>query len=367
MISLKKKILVVVFCSCFSCFGKQHIITLGNEEEALLSIDLLGGAFIDFRLNESSLNPFSWAIPANDMPANNKNGAPFQGHFLCLGRWGAPTDGEIKAGVPHNGQPGNQLWNIVEQSADSFLRIRSESPLDGIVAERKIYFDKLNTVFKVTDYVQSTISVGRLFNIVQHATIGAPFLSSSTIIDCNAVAGFMQHLSYPDSHAYEYVWPNAVIDTLKNSIDLTRSNAQDGYVSTHIFNDSIGWVTASSPDSELLLGYIWKTKEYPWINIWHDVKNGKPHAKGLEFGTTGIGRSYQDLLATDTRFHGKNSFFFLDALESFEKSFICFQVEIPKDYKGVEKVEMKNGQIILTEKSKPDSRITNIDTLYTIE
>lgn len=352
----KEYLALIILLLSFQVSGQERKILLGKAGKTSLSVDLYGGALVDFRLKNKSVNPFSWSVPKEEMPTNNKNGASFQGHFICLGRWGAPTEGEIKAKVPHNGQSGNQQWHIVGQSDESFLHIRSEASLDGIIAERRIYFDEESAVFKVTDFVESTLSTGRLFNIVQHATIGPPFLSQSTIIDSNADKGFMQHLSYPNPHQYEYVWPEGRIDTSGKIIDLTRSNTLDSYVTTHLFNEETGWVTASSPACGLLIGYIWNTSDYPWLNVWHEMKDGQPHAKGLEFGTTGIGRSYQDLLAKDTRFHGENSFFFLDALEKSEKSFICFQVEIPNEYKGVKCIELKDNQIILTEKGSPTPR-----------
>jgi hypothetical protein len=79
------------------------VIILGDSDGKRLSINLFGGALVDFRLSEQSLNPYAWRLSTDEIPPNNRNGAPFQGHFLCLGRWGAPTAGEIRAGVPHNG------------------------------------------------------------------------------------------------------------------------------------------------------------------------------------------------------------------------------------------------------------------------
>ncbi|MDR3062064.1 MAG: hypothetical protein LBU57_08130 [Dysgonamonadaceae bacterium] len=347
----KTKILVVtvLFLLFWGC-RENNIILLGDPEEVHLSIDLQGGAFIDFRLTDQACNPFSWNLPLDEMPENNRNGAPFRGHFICLGRWGAPTAGEMTAGVPHNGQSGNQPWKLISRKGDSLLLIRSVASLDGIIIERKIDFDPDNAIFKVKDIVKSTISIGRPFNIVQHATVGAPFLSASTIIDSNAGKGFMQHLSYPDPQQYEYNWPVAIIDTSGTIVDLTRTDVSESYVSTHLFEESSGWITVSSPEKETMIGYLWKTNEYPWVNLWHDVKNKRPHAKGLEFGTTGIGRPYQDLLAVDTRFHTKNSFFYLDAMETVEKSFLCFQTKIPKDFKGVKELNWRNKDIILTEK-----------------
>ena len=365
MNSHKKTFLITVTLFLFLvCSGKDNIVILGDSSNTHLLIDLKGGAIVSFKLTTYAHNPFSWNAFNTELPENNRSGFPYQGHFLCLGRWGAPTTGEMKAGVPHNGQAGNRSWDVDALVKDSLLVIRSVAPLDGIMAERKIAFDKLNAVFEVTERIQSTISIGRPFNIVQHVTIGPPFLSKSTIIDSNAKNGFMQYLSYPDPHVYEYNWPLAIKDSSRATIDLTRTDVAENYVSTHLFNDDFGWITASSPESEILIGYIWKTDEYPWLNLWHDMKDGKPWAKGLEFGTTGIGRSYQDLLAVDTRFHGENSFFYLDALETVEKSFICFQVKIPKDYKGVKEITTEEGKIILVEKGTGKPRKTVIKNLF---
>lgn len=360
--SKKNLFLALLFLNLSCLGGNGNIVSLGNQKKAHVSIDLYGGAFVDFRITENTVNPFSWHVLQEDMPLNNRNGAPFQGHFLCLGRWGAPTEGEMKAGVPHNGQAGNQLWTVLQKTDNSFLHIQATAPLDGIVADRKIYFDENNPVFGVTDKIKSTLSVGRLFNIVQHATIGVPFLSKSTTIDTNADRGFMQHLSYPAPHKFEYTWPLGIIDSTGKTVDLTRSDTSKSYVSTHLFDKEIGWITASSPDCGLMIGYIWKTREYPWLNVWHEMKNGQPCAKGLEFGTTGIGQSYADLLKLDTRFHNQNSFFFLDALESFEKSFICFQVKIPPSYKGVKEVKIENNVIVIIEKGVKQTHNMTIDT-----
>jgi len=100
-----------------------------------------------------------------------------------------------------------------------------------------------------------------------------------------------------------------------------------------------------------LVGYVWKTKDYQWLNLWQQWVDGKLWAKGLEFGTTGVGKSYQELLAVDTCFHGRSSFFFLDATETVEKSYISFEMEIPVDFKEVGSLNMGNGKICFVEKS----------------
>lgn len=347
----RKIILLTTFVCLVLCnsFAFNHCVILGDSTGSHLTVDLYGGALVDFRMSNEHDNPLSWTLPVSEMPQNNRKGACFQGHFMCLGRWGAPTQGEINAGIPHNGEAGNILWNQQFLQGDSLLFISVIAPHDGVSAERIIQFDKDKSVFKVTDNINSILSVGRLFNIVQHVTIGTPFLATSTRINSNATVGFMQHLAYPDPHLYEYKWPNAVIDTLGNQIDLTRTDVPINYVSTHLFEDKYGWVVAYNPQKSFLVGYVWATKDYPWINIWQEMRNGQPYAKGLEFGTAGIGLPYQDLLTVDTRFHGVNSFFYLDAMERCQKSFIGFQVLIPTDYAGVKCLKINKDCIVLVE------------------
>jgi len=359
-IDLRFLVIFLVFAPSFLCANgtdKDHekqltdsIICLKNNSSSL-SVDLFGGAIVGFRLDSTTINPFSWKEQREQMPENNKSGAIFQGHFLCLGRWGAPTKGEMMAGVPHNGQSCRDMWRV-DSISNLFILMNSEAPLDGIIISRAVKIARKSPVFKVEEKIKNINTVGRLFNMVQHATLGSPFLDSTTIVDTNAKEGFMQSMSYPNPSAFEYTWPIGFIDSSKNTLDLTRSSMHYSYVTTHIFSDSIGWVIASSPKRGLLVGYIWKTREYPWINIWNQLVDGKLWAKGLEFGTTGIGRSYPELLEKDTRFHGRNSFFFLDAKETVEKSYICFEIKIPVNFNGVSEVILDKNKICIYEKKR---------------
>ncbi|MFZ4582937.1 MAG: hypothetical protein ACOYM7_09830 [Paludibacter sp.] len=337
--------------------ASSSILLLKNEN-ARLAIDLQGGAIVDFHLKASKINPFTWKVTTAQMPENNKCGAVFQGHFICLGRWGAPTEGEMKAGVPHNGQAGRDLWKLESAQKAGFAKMTANAPLDGISVERNIQMDDKSAVYKVSEKVKNVTTIGRLFNIVQHATIGAPFLDSTTLIDSNAKQGFLQTMCYPNPAAHEFIFPNAYADSTRAPLNLRTSNNKDSYVSTHIFADSIGWIVAATPSNGLLVGYVWKTADYPWLNLWQQCVDGKLWAKGLEFGTSGVGKSYQELLAVDTRFYGQSSFFFLDATETVAKSYIGFEIEIPANFTGVENLKFSNNCIELDAKTSNGERNT---------
>ena len=51
--------------------------------------------------------------------------------------------------------------------------------------------------------------LGRIYNMVQHATIGPPFLDETTVVDSNAQRGFMQSNPMPNPEQPETLWPEA--------------------------------------------------------------------------------------------------------------------------------------------------------------
>ena len=316
-----------------------------QNEACVLNVSNQGGAITSFVLKDSPVNPLLWELTREDMPENNRKGAPFRGHFLCLGRWGDPTPGEKMSGMPNNGDTAALTWQA--DSADDFsLVLRCNSDMDYIEAVREFNLDSNAPLYLATDRVKNTATIGRLFNIVQHATLGSPFLSRSLLVNTNAGKGFMQdnHLPSPELHAYG--WPQGKLSSGK-TVDLRKSDGEASYVSSHIFTDSIGWVTAISPESRLLIGYVWKTSDYPWLNVWHQTKDGKPWAKGLEFGTTGLGQPYDKLLGMASEFFGNNSFFFFDAGEVMEKKFVSFIIEVPENFENAEHLTIDGQRLVI--------------------
>lgn len=326
--------------------GQSTPLTIGNDQLEV-TIDAYGGAFERVALKEQPVNPFTWALTAEQMPDNNKAGAAFKGHFLCLGRWGQPSRGEMKAGLPHNGEPANSMWAIEEQD-EKHLRMTAGAPLDGMAVDRTVDVHPDAPVFSVTERFTNTFSLSRPTNVVQQITVGPPFLSPALTVNTNASHGFNQKFAMPNPEKLAYEWPMGVADTTGRKIDMSKSDENENYVTTHLFPDSAtyGWVTALQPEEGLLLGYIWKLEAYPWINIWNHYSDGKPAAKGLEFGTTGIGAPYEALIMKDTRFKGQQSFEYIDAGETLEKSFAGFLIPA-KGVQSVKKLDVSDSGVII--------------------
>jgi len=315
---------------------KDTLVILQNEQMAV-SFSLWGGAITDFHLKESGVNPFTWKITREEMQMDNADGVPFQGHFLCFGRWGSPEKGEAAAGIPNNGEPAENWWELVSRDEIS-LEMRFNAPVEKMNVGRQVRISENEALVVVTEKYTNPNDFGRIFNVVQHPTAGRPFLSEASLVSTNATLGFMQSLAVHGLERYQYKWPDGYADSLLAPVDLTRSDQEMGFVTTHIIDDEYGWVTLSDPDHDLLLGYVWKSSEYPWLHIWHGMKEGRLWAKGLEFGTTGIGDTFPPEKRFAMDFHGRRNFEFYDARETKAKSYIFFMVSLPGDFSGIESV-----------------------------
>jgi len=358
MIHSKTLLVTITLIAVISCNRPQNkrlnnmpanrdTLLVLNNDSITLAVSQFGGAIVKFAFNDQKLNPLDWKIPKLEMPENNRRGAPFQGHFLCIGRWGSPTKGEKDAGIPHNGEPSNCWWKdtlLLPQSVE----MKTITPLEQWQVNRKIKLSPNQAFFEVEETLTNLQNCGRFTTIVQHATLGGDFLNEGTIINCNASDGFNQSLTTRSITEFEYKWPLGFIDSMKTSINLTLSGSKSGFVTTHIIDGQLGWATAATPSKGLLIGYVWKSSEYPWMHIWHGMKNGKLWAKGIEFGTTGLGDTYSPEKRAITTFHGRTNNLFIDAHATLTKRYACFLIRIPNTFVRIVSIETEENKLVVT-------------------
>jgi hypothetical protein len=338
-----------------------------SGSKAKLEIQTAGSAITHFSLNKHNINPFTWTLLPDQMPKPNTGGPVFRGHFLCMGRWGAASEAEQRAGIPHNGEINTLNWKTLKSPTIVGDRIVAESECQEIKEQmkvsRKIELQKDGQSFLMTETATNTANLDRVYNFTQHPTIGAPFLSPSTLIDCNATLGFDQRADYTNLEKSEFTFPEGHLTD--GFADLRKVNDDRGYVSTHIFNDTtkIGWVTATNPDQKLVLGYIFLTKEYPWLNLWHWKKDRAPFAHGLEFGTTGLGQPYKTLIDNCVTFHGRKSYEWIETGQSITKKYVCFLTEVPESFAGVSNIKFVGEKAYLIERKAEKPRKVELNLI----
>jgi hypothetical protein len=327
--------------------GRKSLVFEGRS--ARLVVDLAGGSIGEFRFLDAELNPLNWATPKT----GQTNARGF-GHFLCLDRWGPPSEAEGAKGMPYHGEAANVEWQVLRSPAVEgnvlISAMEAKLPMAGFSVKRTITFSVGNPIFAVREEIKNENRLGRIYNMVQHPTIGPPFLDESTLVDCNGRKGFAQGTPLPDPQEPSFYWPRA-LNREGQEVNLRRlASDPNPNVVSYMIEEDYGWVTAVTPKSGLLVGYVWKTRDYPWISLWRDVQNGKPSARGLEFGTTGLHQPYP-ILVRKARIFDRQLFEHLDADEIATKTYLTFLLKVPTDFTGVESIHVEKAGLVVRERA----------------
>lgn len=314
---------------------------------AKLVFDLGGGSISDFHLADHALNPLTWDSRSSDATSPRP-----MGHFLCLDRWGQPSAAEQRNGMPFHGEASRVTWRVVSQPSvqgdKQVAEMSASLPLAGLDVTRRIRLSRSAAYFVVTERVTNRNKLGRVYNMVQHPSIAPPFLDEHTLVDANARTGFMQSSPLPNPEQPKVEWPNATHKGQTADLRRLAGNPEPNVVS-YTIEDEHGWVTASSISGGILIGYIWKTSDYPWFNAWRHAENGRPAARGLEFGTTGLHQPFP-ILVRKGRIFDRPLYAYIDSGQTEARSYAGFLFRIPKDYTGVARVTYANGRLHLLER-----------------
>ena len=334
--------------------GRRSIVLTGKK--ATVVVDLAGGAISRFCLNDQQLNPLSWdswshgATPNDPPPPDPRS----MGHFLCLDRWGPATEAEQANGMGWHGEASVVPWKVEsdarEQGKFIHAKMSAVLPLAGLSVQRQIRLIEDTACFTVSEAVTNDNKLGRIYNMVQHPSIGPPFLDGTTLVDTNAGKGFAQGGSLPNPEEPTVHWPQALTEE-GNAVDLRHlTNDPNPKVVSYAIDDAYGWTTAGTPGRGLLIGYLWKKEDYPWFAAWRHVVDGRPFARGLEFGTTGLHQPFP-VLTEKGRIFGRRLFEYIDSGETQVRSYACFLFPIPEDFQGVARITYADGLLKLHERN----------------
>src|SRR6185295_8800066 len=90
--------------------GRRTVVV--ESPAATLLIDLGGGSIVDFHLSGGGLNPLRWLGPGDENAALRP-----MAHFLCLDRWGPPSEAERRNGMPFHGEAARVRWREFDAQA----------------------------------------------------------------------------------------------------------------------------------------------------------------------------------------------------------------------------------------------------------
>lgn len=343
-------------------YGKEAIVLSNGVLE--LTVLKTGATLAGLSLAEGDdVNPL-WDSFRNDIRSGRAvRGTGATGHFLCADGFGPVSDQESAAGMRGHGEAHRLSWSTVETAADAEgARLIQAVQLPRVheTMTREITLREGEHVLRVHSVLESLLGFDRPVVWAEHATIGSPFLEAAkTVVDLSANRAMTRPRGKPAAGrkhrlvaGEEFDWPQAPTAG-GGKVDLRAAPAEHDSLdhTGHLMTPSgpVAWVTALHPERNLLLGYLFKTSESPWLQTWENYPAQGMMARGLEFGTQAFDRPRREMV-TQNRLFGEMLYRWLPARSKIESKFLMFWTPAPDGMVGVDEVELGEGRIQIRDK-----------------
>ena len=136
--------------------GRPSVVLDGKAAQVV--IDLLGGSIVGFQFQDQGLNPLVWNNEGDPSEARSMS------HFVCLDRWGRPSDAERLNGMTNHGEAATVPWKILNGPAKKSGGVHAEMeallPMAGLHLKRHIKLAAGKALFTVTEVVTNQNKLG---------------------------------------------------------------------------------------------------------------------------------------------------------------------------------------------------------------
>jgi len=286
------------------------------------------------------------------------------GHNVCFPYWGNPSESEYQSGMTFHGETGIVRWrSIGEKNEGSGLQlsIAADLPESRIRFSRTITLNASDPIAYFESRAENLTALDRPVSWCEHVTVGPPFLKPAvTLFDASLTWG--RNVEGGLEKGFE--WPAGLAEI---AIDLRtmRNITRSGFVNTFLVDPKreFAYFTAVNPEQRLLLGYLFRQAEFPWLNVWEanqPAAQDQPAmlARGLEFSDTPTHGSLKAMISVP-KLWDVPAYEWLNAKASLTKRFCAFSTNLPDSFEGVEAIRV--GERILEIVERHRGRIVKLN------
>jgi hypothetical protein len=343
-------------------------LALSNDKLELTVLQN-GGALANLILRDDpeKISPY-WNPSRYAREAGRKFNGFALGHFVCVDGFGPVSPEEKDAGLVGHGEAHTLPWTTKlahKGSSTGVLTQTVKLPIVQEVFTRTLRMVDGENVIYVQSELESLAGFDRPVNWGEHATIGAPFLEPGvTVVDMPAreaqtrpaKSGTVPMRLKPGK---DFTWPMApgasgkkldvrLIPKSANSLDHTTCLVDPKRV--------LGFVTALNSSKRLILGYVFRREDYPWIQSWDNYPADLTLARGMEFATQPYDVPRRETVQTNTMF-GFPTYRWLPAKSKIESRYLLFYARAPEGFHKVNDVRLEGGKLVI-EDHKARKQIT---------
>ena len=360
-------LLVVFTAAAFaqrpSVFEGLPGVELSNDKLTLTILNKGGSmANLVVRQDPGRRNPMWNPIRMEKDSKRLQRRSPHTGHFVCVDGFGRPSPQEQAAGLPMHGEAQQLPWEMIESGKEgntTTLKFRVTLPLVQEVLTRTHRIVDGEHVIYVESELENLMAFDRPVVWAEHATIGAPFLAPEiTVVDIRAARSQTRPYTASESarrrlaSGMDFTWPMAPLRNGKLADMRTAPvNPDSEDHTTHLMDPEreLAYVTALNLEKHMLLGYVFRREEFPWLQIWEDYQTDRIMARGLEFSTQPYGEARRESISKGKMFDTP-TYRWLPAKSTINSRFLVFYVPVPKDMKKVDDVRLENGELIIEDR-----------------
>ena len=284
------------------------------------------------------------------------------GHFVCVDGFGPVSSEERAAGLPGHGEAHTVPFEV-EYSG----RVANYTKLT-FTANLPLLHENLRRTFRLADgesviYVNSELESRLGFDRpacwAEHATIGSPFLAPEvTVVDMSGSRG--KTLRHPPRQALplrlasfqDFNWPTAPL-IAGGTVDLRSTPATPNSLDhiTCLMDPSrpLVWVTAINTAKHMILGYVFRREDYPWLQDWEFYPANLKMARGLEFSSQPFDVPRREAIQTNSMFDAP-TYRWLPAKSKIESRFLLFYAKTPEGFRKVDDVRIEGGKVIVEDR-----------------
>jgi hypothetical protein len=302
--------------------------------------------------------------------------AGYTGHCLCLDCFGEPSREQIAAGLRLHGEAAANKWIVtgLPGTDNPSCRWNTVLPAAGLAFEREVQLRTEESVAYIQETVRNTRDVEHVFDWVQHATFGPPFVQAgdSTIV-ISAGRAKTWPLDYESGMLLkkdtEFDWPFAPREEGPGVIDIRQpfSVPGRGLVATTLLDSQrdMQYLVAVNWKMGLGVGYCFRRRDFPWMTIWEENHsrqstpwNGRTQARGMEFGSTPLPLGSVENFRRAPLFDAPSQCV-LPGGGAKTARYLVFLFTVPASMQSIRNVELEQDAIILSdEHDRPGTSIT---------
>jgi hypothetical protein len=317
--------------------------------------------------DRDKLNPL-WNAAQIARVLGKKGGAPtMTGHILALDGFGPPSPEERQAGLPMLGEAHVSQFDVESSRRGTTIQatLIATLPIAQEKLTRTLRMVQGEHIVYVETRLESLLGFDRPIGWGEHATVGPPFVEAGvTLFDLSGTRSQTTSYSSPTTpndpsverrlaSNEEFNWP-AAPGREGTAIDMRGTPANAHYID-HVATlmdptRELEWATAINPKRKLILGYVFRRKDFPWLQTWGSYPSTNKPVRGMEFATQPFAEPRREAV-TQGRLFDTATFQWLPARATLTTNFLMFYARIPEHFTKVDDVRLENGQLVIEDRA----------------